>query len=76
MRAPPVSSCWDGLPLLLVEVSTINSQLNPAPGLGGGRKEGGFPGNQGALSPASADPWPEVPSSGTQRPIPLPKGGV
>ena len=38
--APPASSYWDGLPLLLMEVSTINSQLNAAPDLGGGRKEG------------------------------------
>lgn len=65
---------WAGLPLLLVEISTINSQLNLSPLLGwwGGR----IPRKLGALLPASADPWPEIPSSGTQRPAPLPKGGV
>lgn len=72
-RASPVSSCWDGLPLLLVEVSTINSLILPLAWVEGGKGDSQEIRVPCLLQVHTHGPWPRLLAP---RPAPLPKGGV
>lgn len=72
-RASPGSSCWDGLPLLLVEVSTINSLILPLAWVEGGKGDSQEIRVPCLLQVHTHGPWPRLLAP---RPAPLPKGGV